>query len=116
MGETQLHTIPPFAAALAFCVITAYLSDRVRLRMPFIAFCICLTTTGLAILMYVHHDFSTQYAALCLTTMGSFTTGPLVIFWYVMNLQGHRDRSIGTAWIISCGKLWRARSDFHFPR
>lgn len=112
--ETQLHTVPPFAAAFALCIITAYFSDRARLRLPFIAFGISLTITGLGILMNVHHDFSTQYAALCLAAMGAFTTGPIIICWYVMNLQGHRDRSIGTAWIISCGNCGGIVATFTF--
>lgn len=64
--------------------------------------------------MTVHHGFSTRYAALCLAAMGAFTTGPMVICWYVMNLQGHRDRSIGTAWIISCGNCGGIVATFTF--
>ena len=112
--ETQLHTVPPFAAAFALCLIMAYFSDITRLRFPFIAFSVVLTATGLGILMTVHHNFHTQYAALCLVAMGAFTTGPIVICWYVMNLQGDIERNIGTAWMIGFGNCGGLVATFTF--
>ena len=35
--------------------------------------------------------------------MGALAGGLIIICWFVMNLQGHKSRSIGTAWIISFG-------------
>ncbi|KAL9609956.1 MAG: hypothetical protein Q9167_005308 [Letrouitia subvulpina] len=112
--QTQLHTVPPVAAALALCLITAYASDRLRLRSPFIAFCIALTITGLAILLTVHNNFHVQYAAIFLVAMGAFTGGPIVVCWVVMNLRGHRDRSIGTAWVIGFGNTGGIVATFCF--
>ena len=101
--ETQLHTVPPFAAALALCLIIAYWSDRLNLRSPFIAFGIIINICGLAILMKVHHKFHVEYAGLFLAAMGTFAIGPTVICWFIMNLHGHTERSIGSAWLISFG-------------
>ena len=112
--KTQLLAVPPFAAATALALIFAQASDRVGLRSPFIVACTCLTITGLAILITVRDDFATQYAAICLVTMGAFCAGPLVICWYVMNLQGHAARSIGTAWIISFGNIGGIVATFAF--
>ncbi len=112
--QTQLHTVPPFAAAFALCIITAYLSDRLRLRFPFIAFSIALTITGLAILMTVHHHFHAQYAALFLVAMGAFSTGPVVICWFVMNLRGHTERNVGSAWMIGFGNCGGIVATFTF--
>lgn len=114
--QTQLHTVPPVAAALALCLINAYLSDRLRLRFPFIAFGITLIIAGLGILMTVHskHSFSAKYAGLCLVAMGAFSAGPIIICWYVMNLQGHAQRSIGTAWMISFGNTGGIVATFSF--
>ena len=112
--QTQLHTVPPVAAALALCLLTAYLSDRTQLRSPYIMFCVALTITGLAILFTVHDNFHVQYAAVCLVTMGAFSGGPIIVCWYVMNLQGHKDRSIGTAWMISFGNTGGIVATFCF--
>lgn len=101
--ETQLHTVPPFAAALALCLIMAYFSDRLNLRSPFIAFGIIINICGLVVLMKVHHKFHVEYAGLFLAAMGTFAIGPTVICWFIMNLHGHTERSIGSAWLISFG-------------
>lgn len=96
------------------CLITAYFSDHLRLRLPFIAFGVVLTVAGLATLMTVHHQFHTQYAALFLVAMGTFSAGPVVICWYVMNLRGHTERSVGTAWMIGFGNCGGIISTFAF--
>lgn len=46
--------------------------------------------------------------------MGSFSAGPLVICWYVMNLQGHAERSVGTAWMIGFGNTGGVVATFAF--
>ncbi|KAL8787402.1 MAG: hypothetical protein Q9195_007777 [Heterodermia aff. obscurata] len=112
--QTQLHTVPPVAAALGLCLITAYFSDRTRLRSPYIVFCILLTITGLAILISVHDHFSAQYAGIHLIAMGAFASGPIAVCWFVMNLQGHANRSIGTAWMIGFGNIGGIVATFAF--
>ncbi|CAL8584609.1 High-affinity nicotinic acid transporter [Xanthoria parietina] len=112
--NTQLHTVPPTAAALALCLIMAYLSDRTGLRSPFIGFGLGLIISGLAILITVHHTFSAQYAGLCLVAMGAFSAGPIIICWYVMSLDGHVNRSIGSAWIIGFGNTGGIVATFAF--
>lgn len=112
--QTQLHTVPPVAAALALAVIFAYLSDRSQLRSPYIAFCIALTITGLAILISVHHSFSAQYGGIHLIAMGAFASGPIALCWFVMNLHGHANRSIGTAWMIGFGNIGGIVATFSF--
>lgn len=112
--QTQLHSVPPVAAALALCLITAYISDKTRLRSPFIAFGIILLISGLAILMNIHHHFSAQYAGICLVAMGMFSAGAAIVCWYVMNLHGHAGRAIGTAWMISFGNSGGIIATFTF--
>ncbi|MCJ1468560.1 hypothetical protein MMC07_007189 [Pseudocyphellaria aurata] len=116
--QTQLHTVPPVAAALALCLITAYASDYTRLRLPFILLGSVLTITGLAILLTVHDSFSVQYLAICLVAMGAYSAGPIIICWYVMNLNlfgnRHAERTIGTAWIIGFGNTGGIVATFSF--
>lgn len=110
--------MPPFAAAFGFCLVTAYISDKIALRYPFVLLSFALTITGLAILMTVHGHahFSAEYAALCLVAMGSFGSGISLICWYLMNLNGHIERSIGSAWIIGFGNIGGIVATFAFVK
>ncbi|CAG8957430.1 hypothetical protein HYFRA_00011411 [Hymenoscyphus fraxineus] len=112
--QTQLHSVPPIAAAFVLCTILAYLSDKARLRFPFIAFGIILGISGLSIMMTIHHNFSVQYAGLCLAAMGLFSCSPLIICWYVMNFQSHTERAIGTAWLNAFGNCGGFVATFAF--
>lgn len=112
--QTQLHTVPPYAAALVLALLFAFASDRAGVRSPFIIICFTLTIVGLAILLSVDNSFPAQYAAICLVAMGAFCAGPLVVCWYVMNLNGHAARSIGSAWMISFGQTGGIVATFSF--
>jgi MFS family permease len=112
--QTQLHSVPPFAAAFGLCIVLAYLSDRTDSRLPYVLFSSALTIAGLAILMTTHADFSVQYAGICLVCMGAFSAAPTVICWYLMNLDGHKQRSIGSAWMISFGNTGGILAPFVF--
>ena len=112
--QTQLHSVPPVAVALGLCLLLAYLSHATGLRYPFVAFSQAVLITGLAILSKVHHSFATQYAAICLTAMGAFSVGPIIICWYIMNLDGHAERSVGAAWAIGFGNCGAFIATFSF--
>ncbi|KAI0382725.1 putative allantoate permease [Hypomontagnella monticulosa] len=112
--QTQLHSVPPFAAALGLCLILAYLSDLTNIRLPYVLFCSVLVIVGLAILMSIHTNFAAQYAAICLVCMGAYTAGPIVICWFLMNLEGHKRRSIGSGWIIGFGNTGGIVAPFAF--
>ncbi|KAK7729248.1 High-affinity nicotinic acid transporter [Cytospora paraplurivora] len=112
--QTQLHSVPPFAAALGMCLLLAYMSDRSAYRLPYVLFPGVLLIAGLSVLMTTHGHFSAQYAAIFLVCMGAFGAGPTVICWYLMNLQGHKQRSIGSAWMISLGNTGGIVAPFTF--
>ncbi|KAI2626886.1 putative allantoate permease [Xylaria nigripes] len=112
--QTQLHSVPPFAAALVFCVIVSYLSDRTDVRLPYVLFSGILIVIGLALLMTTHDNFSVQYGGIFLVCLGALTVAPLVVCWYLMNLQGHKQRSIGSAWMISFGNTGGILAPFMF--
>ncbi|KAI1181213.1 MFS general substrate transporter [Nemania sp. FL0916] len=114
--QTQLHSVPPFAAAFGFAIVTAYISDKFRVRSPLIILGLALLITGLSLLTTVHgpSHFSTEYAGLCLTAMGTLGIGGIVVCWYVMNLRGHVERSIGSAWFICFGNIGGIIATFAF--
>ncbi|KAK2787353.1 hypothetical protein FQN52_007257 [Onygenales sp. PD_12] len=105
--ETQLYSIPPWAAAFAFAMTIAFLSDRLKHRFLFCLAPICVAIAGFAILLNVHGpgNRSVRYGALFLITMGAYSAMPVIVCWFAMNLGGHKRRSIGTAWQIAFGNI-----------
>ncbi|KAL1969447.1 hypothetical protein VTN77DRAFT_8885 [Rasamsonia byssochlamydoides] len=114
--ETQLHSVPPFAAALGMSLLMAFMSDRTRIRVPYILFGDALLIIGLALLLTLHgsEHFSAEYAGICLVSMGAFAAGAIIVCWYLMNLQGHVQRSIGSAWMIGFGNAGGIVATFAF--
>ncbi|CRG87134.1 putative transporter C1002,16c [Talaromyces islandicus] len=103
--QTQLHSVPPFAAALGLCLIMAYFSDRLGIRYPFILAGDILVIIGIALMLTMHgtEHFSAEYLGICFITMGSFSGGAVIVCWVLMNMQGHAQRSIGSGWVIGVG-------------
>jgi len=105
--ETQLHSVAPWAAAFAFAMVIAYLSDKFRHRFAFQVIPILICIAGLAILMSLtptnkaHRH--TLYGALFLVAMGAYSAMPVIVGHFNMNLGGHHRRAIGTAWQVAFG-------------
>jgi MFS family permease len=116
--QTQLHSVPPFAAALGLCIVTAYFSDRWGIRYPFILLGDLLIIIGLAIMLTVHGagHFSAEYLGICFITMGAFSSGAVIICWVLMNMQGHKQRSIGSGFVIGVGNAGGILAVFCFTK
>jgi MFS family permease len=99
---------------LGLSLVVAYLSDKTGVRLPFILFGDALLIIGLAILLHGSSDFSTEYAGICLVSMGAFSAGAIVVCWYLMNLHGHVSRSIGAGWMIGFGNCGGVVAPFAF--
>lgn len=104
--QTQLHSVPPWAAAFGFSMVIAYLSDRLKHRYLFTIFPICVCIAGFAILISVHHHREVQYAALFLVASGAYTAMPVIVCWFNMNLGGHHRRAVGSAWQVGFGTFF----------
>ncbi|KAL4909458.1 hypothetical protein BDW74DRAFT_165901 [Aspergillus multicolor] len=112
--QTQLYSIPPWAAAFAFSMCIAYLSDKFRHRFAFAIIPMLISMAGFGILLNVHNNRDVQYGALFLVTSGCYSAMPVVVCWYAMNLGGHRRRSVGTAWQIGFGNIGGIISTYSF--
>ncbi|MCJ1251880.1 hypothetical protein MMC30_009118 [Trapelia coarctata] len=111
---TQLYSVPPYAVAFVTSLAFAFASDKARIRSPFIVLGFGIWLVGIVILLAITTNTHAQYAALFLVAMGTFSSMPIVICWYTMNLQGHFQRSIGTGWIIGCGNIGGIVATFSF--
>lgn len=103
--QTQLYSVPPWAAAFGFSMCVAFLSDKTRHRFGFAIFAICVAIVGFGILIAVHDNTGLQYAALFLVTSGTYTAMPVVVCWFNMNLGGHHRRAVGSAWQVGFGNI-----------
>jgi hypothetical protein len=103
--QTQLHSVPPWAAAFGWSMIMATFSDLSRHRFSFIMFGICIAITAFAILISVHDNIQVQYAALFLAAMGCYSTMPFMVCWFNMNIGSHARRSVCSAWQVGFGNI-----------
>ncbi|ETN38760.1 uncharacterized protein HMPREF1541_06798 [Cyphellophora europaea CBS 101466] len=103
--QTQLHSVPPWAAAFAFSMLVATASDAIRHRFAFTIFPILIAITGFAVLLNVHHDTQVMYGMLFLVTCGTYSAMPIIVCWFTMNLGGHHRRAVGSGWIIGFGNI-----------
>ncbi|TAQ88185.1 hypothetical protein B7494_g3483 [Chlorociboria aeruginascens] len=112
--QTQLHSVPPWASAFGLCIIMAYYSDKTGLRLPFVLFGNVILIAGLIILRVTHHNFSVQYAGICLTVMGAMGAQSVAVCWYLMNLRGHKQRAMGSGFMIAFGNTGGIIAPFAF--
>lgn len=103
--ETQLHAVPPVAAAIVLAIIFAVASDYTRVRSVFVFASLVIILVGGCVLISVHDNFHVQYFALHFVAMGAFAGGPIIVCWFVLNLRGHTERSIGAAYQIGFGNI-----------
>ncbi|KAK5688923.1 High-affinity nicotinic acid transporter [Elasticomyces elasticus] len=112
--QTQLHSVPPWAAAFGFAMLMATLSDFTQKRAPFAIGCICIAIAGFSILITVHNNRPLQYAALFLVAMGAYSAMPIIVCWFNMNLGGHHRRAVGSAWQVGFGNIGGIIAVFSF--
>jgi len=105
----------PWAAAIVFGMAMAFISDKVQNRSVFIAIGLCVAISGNLILFTIHTRREAEFAGLVLYTMGVIGILPIVVCWFCMNLKGHRQRSIGTAWQVGFGNIAGIIAPFAFP-
>lgn len=103
--QTQLHSVPPWAAAFVFSMLIAAFSDWLRHRYLFTILPILVAISGFAVLVSIHSDRDVQYGALFMASSGVYAAMPIIVCWFQMNLGGHHRRAVGTAWQVGFGNI-----------
>lgn len=103
--ETQLRSVPPWAAAFGFSMMVAFTSDKLQHRFGFFLFAACIAIAGFSVLLSVHDNVSVKYGSLFLISSGLYTAMPIIVCWFNMNLGGHLRRGVGSAWQVGFGNL-----------
>ncbi|KAI0911550.1 major facilitator superfamily domain-containing protein [Ustulina deusta] len=103
--QTQLHSVPPWAASFVFSLLVAALSDWTRHRAFFALAPLAILIAALGVLLSVHTNTIVEYAVLHLFTIGTYGVLPIIVCWFQMNLGGHHRRAVGSAWQVGFGNL-----------
>lgn len=101
--------------ALVLNLICAFLSDRLRMRYPFLLFASLVAFTGWLVEYLVaanrHIDPKTgfgdsglRYFGMFCLASGSFVQLPALVAWLGNNLKGRKERAVGLAVLIGGGQ------------
>jgi len=85
--ETQLHSVPPWAATFVLSMIVAFASDHYKRRFIFILPMLLISVVGIIILLNVHKNMNVKYGALFLVVMGQFGAAPIIACWTISNRE-----------------------------
>lgn len=88
------------------CILTAYLTDRVRHRYAFCMAGVSIASIGYIILLcQASVSVGVQYFALFLVVSGGYITQPVTLAWLSNNVTGHYKRSVASAMQVGFGNL-----------
>ena len=91
--QVQLMTMPVYVAAGVSAIVIGYLSDRFRVRGPFLGGAFAVTAAGWLILL-VSKNKDLSYAATFLIGMGSTPTVILEMAWLNNNIVGYTKKFV----------------------
>lgn len=94
--------MPPYAVAFVMTIAVAVLSERTRLRAPFIMGSSALACIGYIILLS-QHTAGVSYFGTILAAGGIYPAVAIVLSWPANNVSGQTKRCIANAMQISIG-------------
>ncbi|THY29451.1 MFS general substrate transporter [Aureobasidium pullulans] len=93
--HAQLLTVPPNVGAFFSVLLVTWLSDKYRMRGPFMLVGCTISVGGYIMLISSNHHMI-QYGGTFLVAAGIFPCSPLVMGWLANNLAPHYVRATGT--------------------
>ncbi|KXT14004.1 hypothetical protein AC579_8863 [Pseudocercospora musae] len=100
----QVRSIPIFIVATVFCLLTAYLTDRLRHRYSFTLLGCIIATIGYSILLNQSRvPTGIQYMAIFFIVTGGYMCQPVTLAWVNNCMSGHYKRSVSSAMMVGFG-------------
>ncbi|KAK0453626.1 MFS transporter [Armillaria borealis] len=99
-GQAQLHTVPPYVPAVVLTVVVAFLSDRLKLRGPFILIFLPMAIIGYIVAITATTNTG-RYAAVFLIAAGIYPCGPCLLSILPNNSSGHYKKATATAFQLA---------------
>ncbi|KAJ3923462.1 major facilitator superfamily domain-containing protein [Lentinula edodes] len=109
--DAQLFTVPPYALACVCTLVSAYLSDRLNLRGPFIIITALLGIVGF-IMLLCSNSSTLSYVAMFFATSGVFSADAVFCTWFSTAYSGETKRAVAIAIINGAGNLGGALASF----
>ncbi|OJJ45017.1 hypothetical protein ASPZODRAFT_70544 [Penicilliopsis zonata CBS 506.65] len=103
-AQAQLLTIPPYVVATVLTITVAVLSERTRLRAPFIVGSAVIACIGY-IMLLSQHRAGVSYAGTIFATAGIYPAVAIMVSWPANNVSGQTKRAVANALQISIGML-----------
>ncbi|KAH8921575.1 MFS general substrate transporter [Atractiella rhizophila] len=103
-ADAQLYTVPPYAVAMFGAFFNGYISDRLKLRFPFVMLAQLTAIVGYAIVRGTT-DPDVAYGGMFLAVTGVYSTVPVLIAWASGNTAGDTKRASQLAIMIGFGNL-----------
>ncbi|CAI8504094.1 unnamed protein product [Pichia kudriavzevii] len=113
--EAQRHSIYPWLASMGFSILIAFVSDYVRIRLPFLILATIVSIIGFAVTVGCVDQPLVKYGGCFLLAAGLYTAMPILICWVSLNFSGHTRKSVGTAFVIGFGNIGGIVAAFLFP-
>ena len=102
--RAQVLSIPIYVVAAVTCLISAFLTDRLRHRYAFAMLGVVIASVGYIILLAQGSvSVGVRYSAVYLVMAGGYITQPITLVWLSNNMGGHYKRSINAAMQIGFG-------------
>ncbi|GME34116.1 MFS transporter [Neofusicoccum parvum] len=113
--EANLMTAPVYASAYGCLLLTAWLSDHIRMRGIPIAIGGCIAGTGYALLGLVH-DERGRFASTFLAIIGTYAAFPIVLAWIPSTFGGDTKNGIGIGVVIAISHAVGIAASYIYPR
>jgi len=106
---TQIMTVPVYAVACFFTLLSAYSSDKNKERGFHGAIPTFLAALGYLLLILTRNSSTAaRYISLMICTSGIYSFVPIMLSWPAVNIGGHTKRGVAIALIISVSQIGSA--------
>lgn len=99
-----LLSAPPCITAIPYAFGVAWLSDRTKLRSPFVTLNAAVCIAGLMITAY-HKDNDVRYGGIFLGIAGCNGNLPSILAWQANNIRGQSTRAVASALQVAFGAI-----------
>ena len=95
--DAQLMTVPVYGVAFVSTLLFTWLSDRTRVRGPWLVFLASVSLVGYILLTTVKTNNAARYAGLCLAALGMYPSNMIVVTWLAINTRNFTHRATASA-------------------
>lgn len=96
-SHAQLMTVPVYAIACVSTLFFTHMSDRTRMRGPWLIFLASISLIGLVMLNTIKHNNAARYAGACLAGMGMYPSVMIIVTWLAVNTRNYTHRATASA-------------------